>query len=45
MSGSAEYIDKVFEDAERLGVLANDGTSSGLLHYRLLSLPNYVTAL
>jgi hypothetical protein len=24
MSGSAEYIDKVFEDAERLGVLAND---------------------
>jgi hypothetical protein len=44
LSGSAEYIDKLFEDAERLDVLANDGTSSDLLHYQLLLLSNGVTA-
>jgi hypothetical protein len=44
LSGSAEYIDKVVDDAKRLDVLANDGTSSELLYYQLLSLPNCVTA-
>jgi hypothetical protein len=43
-SGSAEYIDKLFDDAERLDVLANDGTSSDLLHYQLLLLSNGVSA-
>ncbi|EKM77895.1 hypothetical protein AGABI1DRAFT_129688 [Agaricus bisporus var. burnettii JB137-S8] len=38
LSGSAEYIDKVYDDLEEKGVLASDGTSDGFLRLKLLSL-------
>jgi len=36
-SGAAEYIDRTYQDAEEMGVLASDGTSSGMLDFALLS--------
>jgi hypothetical protein len=44
LCGSAEYIDKVYRDAEGMGVLANDGASDDLLRYKLLPLENSTTA-
>ena len=38
MSGTAEHIDKVYRDAEQMGVLALDGTSSDILNFKLMSL-------
>ena len=40
LSGAAEYIDKVYHDAERMGVLASDGTAGDILNYALLSVAN-----
>ncbi|XP_006458873.1 hypothetical protein AGABI2DRAFT_191014 [Agaricus bisporus var. bisporus H97] len=40
LSGSAEYIDSVYDDLEEIGVLASDGTSDGLLRFQLLALDN-----
>jgi hypothetical protein len=41
LSGAAEYIDRVYRDAERMGVLASDGTSGDTLSYALLSMSNH----
>ncbi|KAJ3574973.1 hypothetical protein NP233_g1407 [Leucocoprinus birnbaumii] len=38
MSGAAEYIDRVYDDVDGLGVLDWDGSSGDLLRYKLLSL-------
>ena len=32
-SGAAEYIKRIYRDAEEMGVLASDGTSGGMLNY------------
>jgi len=37
LSGAAEYIDNIYRDAEDMGVLAGDGTSSDMLNFALLS--------
>ncbi|XP_006458875.1 hypothetical protein AGABI2DRAFT_115848 [Agaricus bisporus var. bisporus H97] len=39
-SGSAGYIDTLYDDLDQTGVLAIDGTSDDLLRYKLLSLMN-----
>ena len=41
LSGAAEYIDRVYRDAERMDVLANDGTAGDMLSYMLLSASNH----
>ncbi|KAF8546694.1 hypothetical protein OG21DRAFT_1055035 [Imleria badia] len=38
LSGAAEYMDEIYRDANKLGVLSADGTSGDILHYVLLSL-------
>ncbi|KAN0074642.1 hypothetical protein V8E55_011691 [Tylopilus felleus] len=38
LSGAAEYIDEIYRDADKLGVLPADGTSGDMLDYMLLSL-------
>ena len=38
MSGAAEYIEKVYKDADAMGVLAFDGASSDILSFKLMSL-------
>ena len=38
MTGAAEYIEKVYEDADAMGVLAFDGASSDILSLKLMSL-------
>ncbi|KAG6369630.1 hypothetical protein JVT61DRAFT_14199 [Boletus reticuloceps] len=37
LSGSAEYIDEIFRDADELDILSADGTSAAILDYLLLS--------
>jgi len=39
-SGAADYINKIFDAAEGMSVLADDGTSAEILDYALLSLAN-----
>ncbi|KAI9507875.1 hypothetical protein F5148DRAFT_980748, partial [Russula earlei] len=41
LSGSAEYIDRVYRDADEMDVLAPDGASGDVLSYLLSSLSNY----
>ncbi|KAI9509931.1 hypothetical protein F5148DRAFT_1011536 [Russula earlei] len=41
LSGAAEYIDRVYRDADEMGVLASDGASGDVLGYLLSSLSNY----
>ena len=41
LSGATEYIDRVYRDAERMGVLASDGTAGDILFYALLSMSNH----
>jgi len=38
MTGAAEYIEKVYEDADAMGVLAFDGASNDILSLKLMSL-------
>jgi len=38
MFGAAKHIDKVYRDAEQMGVLASDGTSNDILNSKLMSL-------
>ena len=40
LSGAAEHIDRVYRDADEIGVLSGDGTSGDMLGYALLSLSN-----
>ena len=40
LSGAAEYIDRLYRDADEIGVLSGDGTSGDMLGYALLSLSN-----
>jgi len=42
-SGAADYINKIFNAAEGMGVLASEGTSAEILDYALLSLENGIT--
>ncbi|KAF8274686.1 hypothetical protein EI94DRAFT_1869560, partial [Lactarius quietus] len=35
LSGARDYVDRVLEDMEKLGVLEHDGTSSEVLHHAL----------
>ncbi|KDQ49727.1 hypothetical protein JAAARDRAFT_63505 [Jaapia argillacea MUCL 33604] len=37
LSGAGEYIDRIHEDMEEIGVLASDGTSSDILHHALMT--------
>jgi len=38
VSGAAEHPNKVYRDAEHMGVLALDGTSTDILNFKLMSL-------
>ena len=38
LSGATEYIDEIYRDGDKLGVLSADGTSGDILDYKLLSL-------
>ncbi|KDQ49769.1 hypothetical protein JAAARDRAFT_142978 [Jaapia argillacea MUCL 33604] len=38
LSGAGEYVDRLLEDMEEMGVLAHDGTSSDVLHHALVTL-------
>lgn len=40
LSGAAEYIDRLYRNADEIGVLSGDGTSGDMLGYALLSLSN-----
>ncbi|KAH9958216.1 hypothetical protein BC827DRAFT_1261357 [Russula dissimulans] len=40
LSGAAEYIEKIYRDADEMGVLASDGASADILDYALFSLSN-----
>ncbi|KAJ3576489.1 hypothetical protein NP233_g397 [Leucocoprinus birnbaumii] len=45
MSGASEHIDKVYDELDKTGVLAYDGTSGDILSYKLLSLTGSSTCL
>jgi hypothetical protein len=41
LSGAREYLDRIIEEMEELGVLAQDGTSSEVLHHALMTLGSH----
>jgi len=38
MTGVAKHVDKVYRDAEQMGMLASDDTSNDILNFKLMSL-------